>query len=74
MNKIQKLIEMARASDDKEADTACSQLVSIGLPVIPSVIEEIRSSPRHSVDKFRRIVFQIREPDIVPMLINWSLD
>lgn len=68
MEKILQLIKQID-TDDQTAENAVVQLVSIGMPSVPAVINAIRAHPG-STWRLCEVLRQIHHPDIVPILIE----
>ena len=68
MEKILQLIKQID-TDDQTAENAVVQLVSIGMPSVPAVINAIRAHPG-SPWRLCEVLRQIHHPDIVPILIE----
>jgi HEAT repeat protein len=68
---VEKILQLIKQidTDDQTAENAVVQLVSIGMPSVPAVINAIRAHPG-STWRLCEVLRQIHHPDIVPILIE----
>lgn len=69
MDEIKSLISQALRKGAR-AQKAIARLVDMGIPAVPAIVDAIRAREKDPTWNLRKILLQIRDPDIVPIFIE----